>query len=230
MGIDTCQGDSGGPLVVTTDTGPVLAGVTSVGNECALPNFPGIYTRATSFLPWINQYVPPPTSTPNAPLNLIATSQSRERVLLTWDAPNYDGGLAISNFVVSLVGETGGLTPVCTSPVSPCVVTNQKAGSVLAMVVQAVNELGAGTQSAPVGAVVVDGVRTPPAKVKHQLVAKWAGVKTKSGFRPRVRIAPASREICRLTKSRVKLVQSGLCVLRVTGAKSQKGSAYLLGR
>jgi trypsin len=230
MGIDTCQGDSGGPLVVTADTGPVLAGVTSVGNECALPNFPGIYTRATSFLPWINQYVPPPTSTPNAPLNLIATSQSRERVLLTWDAPNYDGGLAISNFVVSLVGETGGLTPVCTSPVSPCVVTNQKAGSVLAMVVQAVNELGAGTQSAPVGAVVVDGVRTPPAKVKHQLVAKWAGVKTKSGVRPRVRIAPASREICRLTKSRVKLVQSGLCVLRVTGAKSQKGSAYLLGR
>ena len=98
------------------------------------------------------------------------------------------------------------------------------------MVVQAVNELGAGTQSAPVGAVVVDGVRTPPAKVKHQLVAKWAGVKTKSGVRPRVRIAPASREICRLTKSRVKLVQSGLCVLRVTGAKSQTGSADLLGR
>jgi len=28
----------------------------------------------------------------------------------------------------------------------------------------------------------------------------------------------------------VKLVQSGLCVMRVTGAKSQKGSAYLLGR
>ena len=229
-GIDTCQGDSGGPLVVTTDSGSVLAGVTSVGNECALPNFPGIYARVTSFLPWINQYVPPPTSTPNEPLNLIAISQSRERILLTWDAPNYDGGLVISNFVVSIVEETGELTPVCTSPASPCVVTNQKAGSVLAMVVQAVNELGEGTRSAPVGAVVVNGVRTPPAKVTHRLVAKWAGVKTRSGVKPRVRISPASGGICTLTKSRVNLVQSGLCVLRVTGAKSQKGSAYLLGR
>ncbi|MDE0974974.1 MAG: trypsin-like serine protease [Candidatus Nanopelagicales bacterium] len=229
-GIDTCQGDSGGPLIVTTDSGSVLAGVTSVGKECALPNFPGIYTRVTSFLPWINEYVPPLTSTPNEPLNLIAISQSRERVLITWDVPNYDGGLVISNFVVSLVEATGELTPVCTSPASPCVVTNQKAGSVLAIVVQAANELGEGTRSAPVGAVVVNGVRTPPAKVTHRLVAKWAGVKKRSGVKPRVRISPASRGICTLTKSRVKLVQSGLCVLRVTGAKSQKGSAYLLGR
>ena len=228
--IDTCQGDSGGPLVITTGTGPVLAGVTSVGKECALPNFPGIYARMTSFLPWINQYVPPPTSTPNEPLNVVATSRSRERVSLTWDAPTYDGGLVISNFVVSLVGETGELTPVCTSPVSPCVVTNQKAGSVLAVVVQAVNELGVGAQSAPVGAVVANGVRTPPAKVTRRLVAKWAGVKTRAGVQPRVRVAPASRGICTLTKSRVKLVKSGLCVLRVTGAKSRKGSAYLLGR
>lgn len=229
-GIDTCQGDSGGPLVVTTDTGPVLSGVTSVGNECALPNFPGIYTRITSFLPWISQYVPPPTSTPNEPLNVVATSQPNERILLSWDSPTYDGGLAISGFVVSLVGPNGELAPACTSTVSPCVVTSAKAGSVLAIVVQAVNELGVGTQSTPVGAIAVNGVRTPPGKVTQALVAKWAGVKTKAGVKPRVRIAPASREICRLTNSRVRLVRSGLCVLRVSGAKSQKGSAYLLGR
>lgn len=229
-GIDTCQGDSGGPLVVGTSQGFVLAGLTSVGNKCALPNFPGIYTRVTTFLPWINQYVPAPTSTPNPPVNVVATSQSREGVSVTWDAPTYNGGLEISGYVVSLVGQSGGLTPICTSALSPCLVADQRAGTVLTLVVQAVNELGAGAQSAQVGAIVVNGVRTPPAKVTQNLVARWAGVTAKAGVKPRIRIAPSSKGICRLTGSRVSLVRSGMCVLRVTGANSQKGTGYLLGQ
>ncbi len=41
-GVDTCQGDSGGPLVVNVGGVPLLAGVTSVGFECARANYPGI--------------------------------------------------------------------------------------------------------------------------------------------------------------------------------------------
>lgn len=228
-GIDTCQGDSGGPLVVGTAAGVVLSGLTSVGNDCALANFPGVYTRITTFLPWINQYVPPPTSIPNPPVNVITTSQSRERVSVSWDAPTYNGGLAINGYQVSLVGQSGGLTVVCEATVSPCLVTDQQAGTVLSVVVQAINSLGLSVASPPVGAIVVNAVRTVPAKVTQRLVARWAGVRAQSGVKPRVRVAPSSRGICAITGSKVSLSRSGLCVLRVTGANSQEGTGYLLG-
>lgn len=44
-GVDTCQGDSGGPLVINGR----LAGVTSFGNSCAKPGFPGVYTKLTQY-------------------------------------------------------------------------------------------------------------------------------------------------------------------------------------
>ena len=67
-GKDSCQGDSGGPLVVSLAGSPRLAGVVSFGFGCARPQYPGIYTRVESYLPWIRQYVPLSTpSTPSTP-------------------------------------------------------------------------------------------------------------------------------------------------------------------
>lgn len=51
-GDDTCQGDSGGPLVVETDTGRVLAGITSGGRGCG-ENAPARYTNVAVFVDWI---------------------------------------------------------------------------------------------------------------------------------------------------------------------------------
>ena len=50
---DTCQGDSGGPLVCEEDGHFVLRGVTSWGQGCAVPGFPGIYARVQSVLAWV---------------------------------------------------------------------------------------------------------------------------------------------------------------------------------
>uniref|UniRef100_A0A1B0CAP2 CLIP domain-containing serine protease n=2 Tax=Lutzomyia longipalpis TaxID=7200 RepID=A0A1B0CAP2_LUTLO len=59
-GKDACTGDSGAGLYLpqlSTDKTFYyynVIGIVSYGYECALPGYPGVYTRVTSFLSWIN--------------------------------------------------------------------------------------------------------------------------------------------------------------------------------
>ncbi|XP_023603737.1 mastin-like [Myotis lucifugus] len=56
-GRGTCQGDSGGPLVCKWRGTWVQVGVMSWGPEYCFANFPTVYARVTSFLPWIRHHI-----------------------------------------------------------------------------------------------------------------------------------------------------------------------------
>lgn len=59
---DTCQGDSGGPIQIKSkkmDCMYVVIGVTSFGRACGYAGEPGIYTRVSHYVPWIESVVWP---------------------------------------------------------------------------------------------------------------------------------------------------------------------------
>uniref|UniRef100_A0A8C5JCQ2 Coagulation factor IX n=1 Tax=Junco hyemalis TaxID=40217 RepID=A0A8C5JCQ2_JUNHY len=55
-GKDTCEGDSGGPYTTEIEGTWFLTGITSWGEECALPGKYGIYTRVSKYVKWIKGF------------------------------------------------------------------------------------------------------------------------------------------------------------------------------
>jgi secreted trypsin-like serine protease len=55
-GKDACEGDSGGPLQCKNKKRYVLAGIVSYGYMCGEANSPGVYTKVSDYLDWIQYH------------------------------------------------------------------------------------------------------------------------------------------------------------------------------
>ena len=104
FGEDSCQGDSGGPLFVTRNplNDSPQVGVTSFGYQCGDFNIPGVYTRVSKFLEWIEQ-----VSSAQRPLRDLAIPSSGENYQGVSTIPfavtvfNY-GSRSASNFALAI--------------------------------------------------------------------------------------------------------------------------------
>jgi trypsin len=205
--VDACQGDSGGPLTVAYNGTSVLTGIVSSGSGCADPKYPGLYTRVTSFLPWLRQYVPLPQSPPGAPTGVQVTALQGGRAYVSWTPPINDGGAEISYVAAASADERS-----CKAEVNSCVITGLTVGASYTFTVTSGNSIGLSAPSTPTAAITaVSGTAKVGSTVRKSTILRWAG--KSSGT-----IAVLSKNQCKPNSRGVQLVRTGLCSVKVTGS------------
>lgn len=200
--VDTCSGDSGGPFVVDVAGVRTLAGLTSVGNGCAQADYPGLYTRVATVLPWIEQVTGIKAGPPTAPTSVSAKPLANGRAAVTWQPTS---GSGVTTFTVASKPAGAG----CSSAESWCLVSGLKPGASVAFTVQATDALGSSGASAP-SAPITAVHRTKAAGTSMRVSTVRSIAKTRTG-RVRTLTAPT----CRVSTTTVRFRQAGLCTLGV---------------
>lgn len=232
--VDACQGDSGSPLVVDIAGTPVLTGITSVGFECAVVGYPGIYTRVPAFIPWLKEYVPDAFDTPAAPTNVTVSAIAGERLRLDWRPP-------LSTALVPVVSYQAFVEPggaLCQVPATEfaCVIEGVSAGQLVTVTVTATDVGGATAAADPVQAVAVDGVTSVGVRMKPRRIATWAGLRVRPRDDIHLVVRPGSSNVCtrigtRTKPSGVRATASGLCAVRAIVVRPdgtrKRGIAYV---
>lgn len=101
-GPSACFGDSGGPLVIDNGGQPLQVGVVLGGDGCGSPERPGIFSRVTSNSAFLGRFIAP-DSVPDAPRDVQGRAVGTT-ARVSWRAPYFDGGTAITGYRVKVSG------------------------------------------------------------------------------------------------------------------------------
>ena len=208
--IDACQGDSGGPLV-TQGVVPFLTGLVSSGNECAKAGYPGLYSRITTFLPWLTSQGSIPTAKPGIATNLAARNEGG-RVTVSWSVPADAGASAT---VWKVMATPSGQS--CVTMEAACEFDGLPGGQVTTFAVSGSNAFGEGA-TAQLAAPFVSAItaRKSGTAITFKAITRLAGLSGK----PTIKVAPVAARICAVRGSSVVLKQTGTCVINL-----KKGNA-----
>lgn len=234
-GVDSCQGDSGSPLVVEVGGTRLLAGLTSVGFECARADYPGLYTRVTTFVSWLQQYLPASASQPSIPQTVSVQALAGGRLEVQWGAPT----VGVQPVGYRAIAQPGGQQCQGDGTARSCVIEGVTAGTLYDIELSALLSDGSEVFADPVQVVGVDGVTGIGAVVKPKRLAQWADVKVRARDEVRLAVRPSSSAACSrvgaVSKPRgVRATNVGLCAVRVTVTKpdgrTEKSIAYVAVR
>ena len=101
-GLDSCQGDSGGPIVINCTSnidcsnGIIQVGVVSWGYGCGAQGYPGVYTKVSKYINWINDKIGTQTDCQEG---YVSLSEDLKNALITnYELSNSDfEGLCIAS-------------------------------------------------------------------------------------------------------------------------------------
>ena len=123
--------------ILANATRDVVTLASRVGGGAASPNLL-LYICGLDCMP----------STPTAPKNVVLTRGVRNEINVSWEAPDSDGGAAITGYTATAT-PTAGTAVTCASavPTLSCKLTGLVAGTSYSVTVTATNATGAGTTS-----------------------------------------------------------------------------------
>ncbi|MDD2857806.1 MAG: serine protease [Candidatus Nanopelagicales bacterium] len=207
--IDSCQGDSGGALVVSAPV-PVIAGIVSFGSDCAKPGYPGLYTRVTTFLPWLQQQGAIPTATPGGAASIQAASVDG-RVVVSWQPTDaVSTGATVWKVSALPSGQT------CTTTSTTCEFAQLPAGQAQTFTVQGSNAFGDGIATTLISTVAAAGRSAAVGSaLTARLLARWAAVPVQGA----VRVTSTTPRICRTAGARLQLRAAGTCRVVVASGR-----------
>jgi len=212
--VDTCQGDSGGPFTVVANGVPVLAGLTSNGVECASAVYPGLYTRLTTYLPWIQQSADVPTAAPGQPTGIRAVPRAG-KMQVFWTVPAAPGS---GSTVWTVTAQPGGRS--CQTTGASCEIARLPAGRPVTFTVQGSGPLGAGSANTSEPVQVFTAQLRRGSSVSARTVAGWLGL------RGAARAVSRSKGTCSVKANRIRALRAGTCTL-VIAASGRRGRAVI---